>query len=49
MLRPRFLAALVAVILLAFLVSPGLALTVVLLFGVSTLVQRSEARRSKGG
>jgi hypothetical protein len=48
-IRPRSLAALVLVFLLAVLVSPGLALTLVVMLAVGALLQRYEARRGDGG
>jgi hypothetical protein len=42
---PGYLATLVVVFLLAILVSPGLALALVVMFGIGALLQRYEARR----
>jgi len=44
-IRPGYLATLVVVFLLAILVSPGLALALVVMFGIGALLQRYEARR----
>jgi hypothetical protein len=43
--RPGYLAVLAFLFLLAILVSPGLALMLVVLFGAGALLQRYEARR----
>ena len=49
MIRPGFLAGLLSLILLWFLVSPGLALTVLLLMGLGSVLHKAEARRTDGG
>lgn len=49
MIRPGFLAGLLGLILLWVLVSPGLALVVLLLIGLGTVLHKTEARRTDEG